>query len=66
MAATYAMAGRLDEGRAVAAEIIKRYPKFKDPEFLREDIDSELQKPWKYKSDPETLRDALYKVFQID
>ena len=66
MAVMYAMADRLDEGRAIAAEVIERYPEYKNPNVLKKHIDSENQAPWKYKSDAETIIDALYKVYQID
>jgi hypothetical protein len=53
MAQVYGMSGRLDEGRAVAAEILKINPRFS--------IDS-LRMPNKYQSDVEAMRDGLRKV----
>ena len=54
LAMTYGMAGRLDEGRAVAAEVLKINPRFS--------IANTLSWPHKYKSDLEAMRDGLRKV----
>jgi len=53
MAVVYGLAGRLDEGRAVAAEILKINPKYS--------LEA-LPTPYKHKSDAEAVRDILRKV----
>ena len=54
MAMVYGMEGRLDEGRAVAAEVLKINPRFS--------IADTLSWPHKHKSDAEAMRDGLRKV----
>jgi len=58
LASVYGVANRLDEGRAVAAEILRI-----DPNFSAERI---MTWPNKYKSDAELVRDALRKVVSPD
>jgi TolB-like protein/Flp pilus assembly protein TadD len=53
MAQAYGLAGRLEEGRVVAAEILKRDPKFTADSVARN---------YKYKSDTELYKAALIKV----
>jgi adenylate cyclase len=54
MAMVYGMAGRLNEGRAVAAKILKMNPRFS--------IEDTAGWAHKYKSDAEAMRDGLRKV----
>lgn len=54
LAGVYGMAGRLDEGRSAAAEILKINPRYS--------IADTLSWPYKYKSDGEAIRDGFRKI----
>jgi len=53
MASVYGMAERLDEGRAVAAKVLRMNPGYSI---------EKIRLPFKYKSDAEAVRDGLRKV----
>jgi adenylate cyclase len=55
LAATYSQAGRLDEARAQAAELLRVQPKFSAESFVK-------KMPFKYKVDAERLINALHRA----